>query len=365
MKFSILQEEFEKGINTVYRFINPRPQLPILSHILMTLEKGRMRLCTTNLEGGINYWLGVKIEKEGSITIPARTLLEVVGSLPTGKIDIEENNGVLTIACAGSLITIPTTPANEFPSVLYTLPKQHSTFENELFTKITQQVVWAAGGDETKPVFTGLLFLPREEGIMLVATDGVRLSRKTIKTSTSLSTKILIPARIIAEIPKIFTNTKVISLALQEEENQVLFGSDDVVVAVKLLEGEFPDFEKIIPSSWSTTVLLEKEELQRALRLSSIFAKDFIVKFQFNARECTLTSEDAQTGTQTTALSGKVEGEEISISFNWRFIHEFLTAVEGEEVQFRFVSPTSPGVFVDPKDESFLHLIMPIRTNSE
>lgn len=174
-------------------------------------------------------------------------------------------------------------------------------------------------------------------------------------------TKVIIPSKILPEIPKLFSSES-IAVEFKEGENQLMFGGGDAVVTTKLLEGEFPDFEKIIPSSWNTKVVIGKDELQRALRLSAIFARDYVVRFEFGGGECRIISENPQTGTQKSTVPVKLEGDELEISFNWRFINDFIGAVGDDEVEFRFVNATSPGMFVDPKDDSYLHLIMPIRS---
>lgn len=371
MNFSVLQEDLKKGITIVSNFINNNPQIPILSNILFSLKNGRLRLCATNLEAGINYWLGVKIEEEGEVTAPAKILIEVINNLTPGRIDLKLNDNVFNLSSGNSLISIPTTPVNDFPNISFTLPKQSLEITSDLFNKINQQVTWTTRQDMDKPEFSGILFSVLNNDLFVVATDGVRLSLKKIKnfntqkTPQNILNKLLIPAKIITEIPKIFNNNKLL-IAFEEKNNEFLISGDDCVITTKLLDQEkFPDFQKIIPETWETKVILNKEEIQKTLRLSGIFAKDFIVKFSFSEEGCVLSSENPQAGKQVSNIPAKLEGQDINISFNWRFINDFLNSIEGEETEFRFKNSTSPGTFLNPQDNDYLHLIMPIRTNPE
>lgn len=371
INITILQEDLEKAINIVYHFVANRPQLPILSNILLSVEKGRIKLCATNLESGINYWLGAKVTGEGKTTLPAKTLLDVIMSLTAGKIDLREENGIVNLTSGTTQVSIPTTPANEFPNVEYKTITKAPFFTPEIFTTIAKQVGFCASSDtEVKPEYTGVLLTPGKEGFDAVATDGVRLSKKTFKSSLPFPSKILLPAKIVTEVPRTFANQ---SVFVGIEENQVLFATSDVILASRTLDAEkFPDYGRIIPKSKSLQVNIDREEFSKAVHLSSIFAKDYAVKLTFNKNGCTVSSENAAAGGQKTTVAAKVEGSmpapsehsesNGSVSFNWRFINDFLGSVNGDEVEINLTNPTSPGVFLDPKDKDYLHLIMPIRT---
>ncbi len=364
INITTLQEDLEKALNSVYRFVASRPQLPILSNILLSVEKGRIKLCATNLEAGINYWLGAKVSGEGKTTLPAKTLVDVVSSLPSGKIDLTEKEGIVTLTSGGTSVNIPTTPANEFPNVEYKTNPKAPTFTPEIFTAIAKQVGFCASSDtEVKPEYTGILLIPTEGGFDAVATDGVRLAQKTFKSPLPFPDKILLPAKIVAEVPRIFTNQ---NISVSVQENQVLFTTNDIILSSRTLDADkFPDFTKIIPKAKNLQANVDREELERAIHLSSIFARDYAVKLTFDASGCTVSSENATAGGQKTTIAAKIEGEEMSASFNWRFINDFLTSTAAQEVEIRLTNPTSPGVFTDPKDPDYLHLIMPIRSLTE
>ena len=367
MKAVLLKDDFQKCVEIAYRFVSTRPQIPILSNLLLSFEKGKVKISSTNLEIGITLWLGSDVKEEGIFTVTAKTLMEVLLNLEQGRLEISEKEGEVIISSSGSSINLPTTPPNDFPKVKDSLPTKHIVFSKKLFSQISQQVIFAASGDETKPVFSGVLFLPKEGGLEIVATDGVRLSRKKIETTKdSLEDRIIIPARAIGEIPKIFSDGQGdIYLAMEKTEGQVIFGQDKIVMTSRLIDGEFPNFEKIIPQNWMTKITLDREELGKMVQLASVFAQDYKIELHVSGGGLSILSQHPQFGSQRSTVSAKTQGGEIKIAFNWRFIKDFLNSVQGEEISISLTGSDSPGVFQDPKDESFLHLIMPIRTKEE
>lgn len=364
MELIILQEDFTKALNIASRFISVKPQLPILSHILLSAEKGKLQLSATNLETGIALWIGADIKEVGTIALPARTLQETISNLKKGRLTVISKNEMINIQSDGSFIQIPTNPVNDFPVILTQAGKEKLTLQHKLIQEIASQVVFASATDETKPAYTGVLFAPGEEKLDIVATDGVRLSKKQIKASLQTETNVLIPAKVMTEVAKLLSDQKKdgqVSISIQKKENQVVFELDKLILVSRLIDREFPDFKRIIPTGYKTRVLLDKEEFLKTLQLASVFAEDYKTELGITNGELTVNSVHSQYGNQTSRLSVKTEGEETIIAFNCRFLKDMLSAVKSDEVVFELNGSTSPGVFKDPKDDSFLHLIMPIR----
>lgn len=366
MKVSVLQEDLSRTVSLVSRFVSSRAQLPVLANILLSAKKGRLLVSATNLEMGISIWLGAKVEKEGSTTIPARLITEIVASLTPERVDFEEKEGNLIISSGSFSSTLSTISASEFPNVPESLPKERKSIKKDVLAKIAEQVSFAASQDETKPVLSGVLFLTKQGKTRLVATDGFRLSQKEISQDAKegFPEKLIIPARAILELSKILPEPdEGVGIWVSQKENQVLFGSEDIVLTARLLEGEFPDFEKIIPGNFVMHATLEKEALLQAVRLSSVFARETanVIKLSFSGNKLTVSAESPQAGTEAMSLEVKKEGEDMNIAFNWRYLLDFLSSVSGEDVTIELSGQTSPAVFRDPKDASFLHLIMPIR----
>lgn len=367
MKISVLQENLTKALSIASRFISQRPQLPVLSNVFLAAKKGRLKVSATNLETGITVWLGAKTEKEGSTTIPARLISEVVAGISPERVELEEKEGTLVLSSGNFSSSFSTIAATEFPPVPDSLPAKKASFKPQFVAKVARQVAFAASQDETRPVLSGVLFSPKQAKMEVVATDGFRLSRKEEKGKSSILKDLIVPARAIDELAKILPGEKEkLGIAVSEKENQVLFGTDDVVLTTRVLEGEFPDYKKIIPRDFSTKLTLERENLLQAVRLAAVFAREAanIVKLEVAKGEVSLSAENPQTGQQKARLEAKKEGEDLEVAFNWRFLSDFLSASQGEDLEVALSGPTSPAVFKDTSDPSFLHLIMPIRIQS-
>lgn len=371
MKFTILQENLGKAISTASRFASTRAQLPILGNILLTAQKTKVLICSTNLEVSVAVAVGAKVDEEGEISIPSKVINEIVGNLPPQTVNIYSEKEQLKISVPNFSSTILGMNSSDFPKIPSTVNKEKSVVipKNDLLTALSQ-VVFATSVDETRPVLTGVLFIWGKEELNLVATDGFRLSQKKIKLSSpAVYPKVILPKMILSELARSADFEGDILLDLKDKEKQVVFGLGDITLATRLLEGDFPDFEKIIPKKAGCEILVDKEELLRAVKLASIFARDAanIVKIKVLKESLKITAESGSSGSQETKVDAKIEvtsseiTEGFEIAFNYRFLEEFLHSVSGEEVKMEFSGVNAPGVFTDTKDSSYLHLIMPVR----
>jgi len=372
MNVSILQENLSKALSTVSRCIAPKATLPILSNILIATDRGKIRFSSTNLEMGINFWIGGKIEKEGSITVPARALTEFVSSLPAGRVDLKVKKSNLSVSSSLHKATFNGTAASEFPKVPSFSGEKILSFKKENLSKIFSQVIFAASQDEDRPVLTGVLVKRGGKKLSLVATDGYRLSVKEIEAaSASFKEKLLIPAKTLSEIGRLSQELgeedEEVRVGLTKEKNQIVFVFPNLELSSRLIEGDFPDFTKIMPSSTNTSVSLDKEEFLRAVKIASIFAREqanivkFVISSSNTSGKIKISSETPQIGTNQSEIETKVEGEDLEIAFNCRFLLDFLGSVEGEEIIFEANDSLSPGVFKIAGDSSLTHIIMPVR----
>ncbi len=369
MKAGILQENLVKAVTSAARFASVRAQLPILSNILISAQKTKVFISSTNLEISISTQIGAKVLEDGDICVPSRVIAELIGNLPKETINLESEKEQLKISTSGFSSNVLGMNSTDFPKVPNSISRESSiVLPKDDLSKALAQVVFAASVDETRPVLTGVLFIWGKENLTLVATDGFRLSQKTIKVVGSKpGVKIILPKLILSEIPR-SEDTDEILINVQEKEKQVVFGIENVILSSRLLEGEYPDFEKIIPKNSSIQIRTDKEELLRAVKLASIFARDAanIVKIKVEGDSIKVLAESGQSGSQETKVEAKVEGEGkgFEIAFNYRFLEEFLHSVTGEEIKMEFSGPSAPGVFTDPADPSYLHLIMPVKIQS-
>lgn len=370
MKLTCLQENLSRGLATVSRSVASRPQLPVLANILLATDKGRLKLSTTNLETSITIWLGAKVEKDGAITVPARILTEFVSTLPADKIELEIEENRLSVSCGGYFARFHGLAASEFPPLPFVEGKEGTILPEEKLRQAIAQVVFAAASDEARPVLTGVLLRFAKKGIDLVATDGYRLSVKKIKADLAADLvgqeQLIVPARALAEVARSLPETGEkadLRLSVTEEANQAIFVTPDAQIVTRLLEGEFPDFAKIIPAEHQTEAILDREELTKAVKMAAIFARESanIVRLSFGKDEATVSANTAQVGENKSSLAAKVTGKPDQIAFNSRYLLDYLGSIVSEELSFEMSGSLSPGVFHPQGDETFLHLIMPVR----
>jgi DNA polymerase-3 subunit beta len=367
MKLTILQESFSKVLNNAQRFTSNRAQLPILGNIHLSAEKTKLVVSSTNLEISLSTSVGAKIEKEGEITVPSKTISEVVNNLPAGPIQIEEEKEQIKITTSSFKSTLSGMNASDFPKIPKNL-KEAVVFPKEAFLEALSQVSFASSVDETRPILTGVLMLFKKDSLVLVATDGFRLSQKRIKTEkTPEGESVVVPKNILVEVARIGAEANEICFSLNKKENQIIFGLDDAILSSRTLEGEFPNFEKIIPKESGIKITLDKEELLRGVKLASVFARENanIVKFLIKKDALAVFAESSSSGKQETEIEAKIEAEkspkDFEIAFNYRFLEEFLHSVKGEEIKIELNDSSSPGIFMDTKNSDYLHLIMPVR----
>lgn len=368
MKLQVLQENLAKAVGLTLRFTSQKAQLPILGNILLSATKNKLLLASTNLEVSAATTIGAKVEKEGEITVPVKIASELVANLAPGAIALETDKEALKIVSPNFSFEIAGMNSSDFPEVpKYINKKESFPFLVSELENALDKVLFVASIDETRPTLTGVLFLFKKDSLVLVATDGFRLSQKEIKTKgakTASLDKVILPKSLLGDLDKL-SEDEFLDFCYKEKENQVLFGNSQTVFATRIIEGTYPDFEKIIPKEANYKIRVDKEEFLRAVKLASVFARDSanIVKIRLEKDYLGITGT-SQSGNQKGRVDAKIEGGKINgdfeIAFNCRFLEEFLHVVEGEEVIIELSDPEKPGVWKDSKDPDFLHLIMPV-----
>ncbi|MFH2061564.1 MAG: DNA polymerase III subunit beta [Candidatus Beckwithbacteria bacterium] len=371
MKVSLLQENLAKGVLMVERMVANKAQLPVLSNILLVTEMGKLKISATNLETGMNLWISSKVEKTGKITIPAKVFLELVSSLPKDTVILETEGERLKVVCGKFKAIINGILAEEFPEVPSLKGGSKKGVESliintDIIESCVYQVAMAAGIDEARPIFTGVKWEISKD-IKLAATDGYRLSVKKIKGVKWVGDlkEMVVPARALMELTKIISKVDddEVLMAVTDKDKQLILALKDVEVVTRLIEGEFPDFEKIVPKSSSTTIEFDKEELTQAVRAAAIFARDSanIVKFKVNDSNLLISANAPQVGENEVKVSILQKGEDTEIAFNSRYLLEILSLIKAERLTLSMSGPLSPGVFKEVPDKDFLHIIMPVR----
>ena len=377
MKFSCLQDNLSKGLAIVSRAVATRAPLPITQNILLEVDDSKIKITATNLEIAISTWVPGKTESEGSLTVPARMFTDFINSLPSGdQVDIsgtEDNNGI-QINCGKFKGRISGTSADEFPPIPVVDDDNTFTVLGLDLKKSLERVVVAAATEDSRPVLTGVKMDISDEEITLATADGFRLAVDKVKIKSNgnvLPSDVIIPARTMQELQRLIPEIESeIKFSITESSNQVLFSFDTIQIVSQLVQGQFPDYSKLIPDSHTTQIIIKREEFLQAARAASIFARDGsgIIKLIFDpsgSGTVNIFSSAEEIGDLENQIQAKIEGEEARIAFNSKFLIDVLNVIKSSDIVFECSSPSSPGVFQEHSDNSddknsYTHVVMPM-----
>ncbi len=373
VKVSCLQENLAKGLSIVGRAVATRSTLPVLSDVMLATDGARLKLSATNLEIGIVCWIGAKVEEDGSITVPARLLTDFINSLPPERIDMEltVRTQTLNLKCARFEANIKGIDAQEFPLIPTAGEDSKISLDPSMLRQMIDQVVFAAATDESRPILTGVLAKFQGEQLTLAAADGFRLSVRTAHLSEPVSepVTVIVPARALAELARIgVEQEQPIEITITPARNQALFHMANVDLVSQLIEGNFPDYNQIIPKSYSTRTVVSTSDFLKATKTANIFARDAanIIRLEIvpggelAPGRVTLTATSAEVGDNVGEFDAVIEGEEMEIAFNAKYLIDILSVVDAAQVALETTTSSSPGVIKPIGSEDFTHVIMPM-----
>lgn len=379
MKLIILQEKFKEGLNIVEKISGKSLTLPILNNVLISTKNNFLNLTTTDLEIGINWWTLAKVEKEGQITIPTRLLVNFINLLPNEKIEIEGKNEVLFVKHQNFSTEIKGFSAEEFP-IIPNVAGEAITIENSLFCQSLNQVVDITSPSSARPEISGVYFLFQKDQIIMTATDSFRLAEKRIFSEIPIGEKsysFILLQKAARELINIF-GEKEGKLNIFFSPNQVMFefpmaetSHPQIQLISRLIEGEYPNYQEIIPKKYETQIILRKNEFLNQIRLASLFSgKINEVKFKVDpkSQKIEISSRSPDLGEHRSSLPAKIKGAANEISFNHRFLTEgILNIISGKEknpeIIFELNGGEGPGVLKAFGDESYLYVAMPIKAS--
>jgi DNA polymerase-3 subunit beta len=342
--------------------------MPILGNVLLATDHGQLKLAATNLELGIVHWVGARVETEGAITVPARNFIDLVNSLPPDQVDLEMDPDTLSmnLQCGTVKATFRGISADEFPAVQEGGEGDGIAVEAGDLREGLEEVTFAASTDESHPVLTGVLVEFEGESLTMAAADGFRLSVRHIPMIHPVAHpfSVIVPARALSELERILSGQEEpVTISTTKPHNQILFRLENTVLNSQLIDGNFPDYRRIIPQSHETRVILGREEWLQACKRAAIFARDVanIVRLDIEPGEVVVAAASSESGEGFTRLSANVEGEPLEIAFNVRFLVDVLSALDAPQVALELVSPNNPGVVKAVGDEEvFTHVVMPM-----
>jgi DNA polymerase III subunit beta len=370
MKVIVQQQNLLPAVSAAARSSGVRTTLPVLANILLQSEGTILRLHATNLEVGVIKMVECEVVEEGDITVPARTFLDIVSSLQGAKITLESEGDQLLVTTDSFHGSINGISATEFPPIPLASEKSVSVAA-ALLRESLPEIAFAAASEDGRPILTGILTEIKKNTLELVATDGFRLAHKTasLKDPIGEGFRYLIPRRTFEEVIRLIGEDSkgkddVVEISTSENQNQIIFSIGNTKLSSRLIEGQFPTWERIVPTAFVANATVDRGELLKAVKLSSVFAKGEtanVIKLQTGTKQLLLSSEARELGTQETQVEAVVEGEAITIAFNARFLVDALSNCSDPKINIQFSGNLSPAV-IKPVEESGLeYVIMPVR----
>ena len=378
MKFSILQQDLLPHLQAVGRSVGIRSTLPVLDNILLSVEGKKLKVAATNLEIGVIRSINVEVFEEGSITVPAKTLIELISGLGQSKVTVTTEGENLVVESNKFKASINCIPATEFPAIPLST-KDGIELSKEIVLS-SSQILFAAAVDEGRTGLTGALTDVSGGKVDFVATDGFRLAHRRVKLqdkeiqparnasqSEAGGFKCLIPRRTFEEVLRIISETEVdkIELAASSDQNQVVFNLGKTLLSSRLIEGQFPSWEKIIPTEIATRVMVDKEEFLKAVKLAAVFAKNEtnIVVLTLEKSKLKIESSAKELGSQQNEIEANVEGDSLQIAFNSKFLSDAITSSPSLQIMIEFSGPLSAALIKPVGVEGLEYIVMPVRTN--
>lgn len=369
MKISLLQQDLLTPLQAVSRCSGVRSTLPVLDNILLASDGSKLKLSATNLEIGVIEYVSADVIEPGETTVPAKTLVEVISGLKGSKIELESKQDVLTITSGKFQATINGISSSEFPVIPQGEGEEINFKKSEILA--VSQILFAAAVDEGRPQLTGILTEKKDDSLNFVATDGFRLAHRIIKLDNkkdqpSSGFKNLIPKKTFEEVLRIIgeEDSDEIKVSTSSNQNQIVFKIGSATVSSRLIEGNFPTWEKIIPEKFVARAVVDKDEIIKAVKLASVFVKNegFII-LKVLTDKIIIEASAKELGTQQNEIEGQIEGEELTVGFNAKFLLDALTNTPSTQLTIEFSGNLTP-VAIKPIGVAGLQfIVMPMRLN--
>jgi DNA polymerase-3 subunit beta len=368
VKISAARDELLTQLQTVSRVASTRGAIQALSGVQLIAGGGRVELRATDMEVGLRVPLPAEIEREGSVVLPARLLVDVARSLsgPTVTLELRPAEQDVELVAGNATFHIRTLRSEDFPP--FPEPETEGTVSvpARAFVDTVLRVANSASRDETRPVLTGIMVSASDRELRMVATDSYRLSVKETVLENPLpgGFEANVPARALQELARLVQQLEGEELTVGVRSNQVVFQVGEVVLSSRLIEGQFPNYRQLLPDTYEHELTLTGNEVTDVVRRISLLAqKNAPLRLSFAPGELTVSSQTPDIGEARESLPVAFQGEPFEIGFNPEFLRDGLEGVAGGDITLKLISPLRPGLIQSVGDSGFLYLIMPIRLN--
>jgi DNA polymerase-3 subunit beta len=363
MEVVLDRDAFLKGLQMVQNIVEPRQTLPILANVLIEADGETVRLTATDLEVGARVSIPARVGAKGAITVAARKLAEIVKELAAAAVAVKVGeNASVSLRCGGVTYKLPGLAPDDFPPVVPAAPESWVTLEAKTLREMLSQTGFAVSHDETRYALNGVLFVLQGKEVQMVATDGHRLAfaKRSLGRGVGGATGI-VPRKAVLEIMRVLGAGEDVQIAITQ--NQFVLQMPNFVMTARLIEGQFPNYDAVIPKGHPRKMVLARGALTAALRRVSVMAEERNkpVRFTLNPASLRLSASSQELGEAEEVLDVDYAGEELVIGFNSRYVLDAIGAIETEHVVFELRDPQSAGVIKSIEDEEYCCVIMPMR----
>lgn len=374
MNITCFKEDLKRNLDNALRIVKYNSTLPILNNFLLSTEKGMLKISSTDLEIGFTSLIPSKILKEGSITAPAQLLSQFVNNLPSKNINLEALDSKLYLSCDNIKASINGLGAEDFPIIPKVKSDSVLIINSKILKNSLNNVINSSAISDARPEIASIYVKIGPDQIKFVATDSFRLAHKTIFSSSDdfkekikinfeKSKNIIIPLRTAGELLRILGDQND-NVKINIDENQILFDLDNIQLVSRLVEGNYPDYEAIIPKSSETKCYLSKNDLEESIKLSGCFSSklnDITIKTNSSKSQMEIFSNNNEYGSHRAKIDSEIKGRDISIVFNWRYLLDGLKNINEDELVLEFNGDQKPAVIKPSKNADFFYILMPIR----
>lgn len=364
MKATFIRERLLKVASLVGQVVTQRPNLPVLGNLLISVQKGAVEITATDLETTISAKVPAKVEVEGETTLSARQFIDFLQATEQEQILLTTDKETAEVSTESAKAQLPTISQTEFPSVGQPEANKPVGFDREKLLASINEVTLVAAPEEGRPVLTGVLFTSSGGKMVLVATDGYRLAKKETPFKGTLDA--VIPAKALRGAAKAMADQEddEVEISVDKEKTQARLSTKNLSVTTRLIEGDYPGYEQIIPPSFVSEVGVSTKGLADAIKLAALFARDVgnVVRLEIGKGKMVVNASTASVGEAQATLNIQHKGEELKTAFNSRFLLDALSTIKGNEALLHFSGPTSAILLQGKNDPSLVHVIMPVRT---
>lgn len=356
-----------QAVQTVQKAVSSKAQLSVLSGIYLSAENGQLELQATDYELGISCTIEAEVRIPGKVVIAARYFQELVRKLSGDTIHIEMSAAErsVQITAGSSTFNLLCMPVDEFPVLKHLTSDQPIRMKTEVLRELVQKTIFACSNDEARPIFTGALLLIEDGTVTMVATNTHRMAYKKDVAQSGHSLRMIIPAKMLGELARIMPTEENDEVIVYNLKSQVAFVFGHVYFLSRIIEGQFPDFKRVIPPQFNTKVQLKTGDFLEAVERVSLLSSsgDYnIIRIEVGNDSLLVRSNNPDVGKAIEKITAQVEGDQFEIAFNARYITDVLKHMDDPECLFELTAPLNPAAIKPLNDPDYIYIITPVRT---